>query len=246
MYTDLPAGQYGLCQMWSGDAINTPVLPAEGHVASTSCATGSPRTAGARSTTTWSSASRRGRTRWPRTSSSTTSWTTRSPRPNFGFTGYQPPLTAFTPETLVAEGYVPENLATAVVHREGLHDRGAAAAAAAGRGHGVPPDLAGVQGRWLSGARAAGPAGLWPLLALPGIVWLAVLLVAPLYVVLAILFGGVDPILRQPVPVWNPFDWDVAQFELRLAAHRRAGRLLPSRAAPHRRVRRRWPACCAC
>jgi spermidine/putrescine transport system permease protein len=54
---------------------------------------------------------------------------------------------------------------------------------------------------------------LWPLLALPGIVWLAVLLVAPLYVVLAILFGGVDPILRQPVPVWNPFYWDVAQFE---------------------------------
>ena len=36
--------------------------------------------------------------------------------------------------------------------------------------------------------------------------------VAPLYVVLAILFGGVDPILRQPVPVWNPLDWDFAQF----------------------------------
>ena len=44
---------------------------------------------------------------------------------------------------------------------------------------------------------------LWPLLALPGIVWLAVLFVAPMYVVLAILFGGVDPILRQPVPVWD-------------------------------------------
>ena len=54
---------------------------------------------------------------------------------------------------------------------------------------------------------------LWPLLAIPGIVWLALLLVAPVYVVLAILFGGVDPILRQPVPVWNPFYWDVAQFE---------------------------------
>jgi spermidine/putrescine transport system permease protein len=54
---------------------------------------------------------------------------------------------------------------------------------------------------------------LWPLLAIPGIVWLAVLLVAPFYVVLAILFGGVDPILRQPVPVWNPVQWDVAQFD---------------------------------
>ena len=53
---------------------------------------------------------------------------------------------------------------------------------------------------------------LWPLLALPGVAWTALLLVAPLYVVLAILFGGVDPVLRQPVPVWNPVDWDVAQF----------------------------------
>jgi spermidine/putrescine transport system permease protein len=36
--------------------------------------------------------------------------------------------------------------------------------------------------------------------------------VAPLYVVVAILFGGTDPILREPVPVWNPLDWDFAQF----------------------------------
>lgn len=52
----------------------------------------------------------------------------------------------------------------------------------------------------------------WPLLALPGTVWLAVLFVAPMYVVLAVLFGGVDPILRQPVPVWNPLAWDFSQF----------------------------------
>ena len=58
------------------------------------------------------------------------------------------------------------------------------------------------------------PAGrrIWPLLALPGTIWIALLFVAPLYVVLAILFGGVDPILRQPVPVWNPLDWDFTQF----------------------------------
>ncbi len=53
----------------------------------------------------------------------------------------------------------------------------------------------------------------WPLLALPGTVWLAVLFVAPMYVVLAVLFGGVDPILRQPVPVWNPVQWNLGQFE---------------------------------
>jgi spermidine/putrescine transport system permease protein len=53
---------------------------------------------------------------------------------------------------------------------------------------------------------------LWPLLALPGTVWLALFFLAPMYVVLAILFGTVDPILRQPVPVWNPVEWDMAQF----------------------------------
>ena len=53
---------------------------------------------------------------------------------------------------------------------------------------------------------------LWPLLALPGTLWLALLFVAPLYVVLAILFGTVDPILRRPVPVWNPLYWDFSQF----------------------------------
>jgi spermidine/putrescine transport system permease protein len=41
---------------------------------------------------------------------------------------------------------------------------------------------------------------------------LALLFVAPLYVVIAILFGGTDPILREPVPVWNPLNWDFTQF----------------------------------
>ena len=59
----------------------------------------------------------------------------------------------------------------------------------------------------------AGRRLLWPMLALPGTVWLVVLFVAPVYVVLAVLFGGVDPILRQPVPVWNPVHWDVSQFD---------------------------------
>ncbi len=60
--------------------------------------------------------------------------------------------------------------------------------------------------------RPPGTRLLWPALAMPGIVWLAVLFVAPLYVVLAILFGATDPILRQPVPVWNPLQWDFTQF----------------------------------
>ncbi len=53
---------------------------------------------------------------------------------------------------------------------------------------------------------------LWPALATPGIVWLLLLFVAPMYVVMAILFGQIDPILRQPVPVWNPVEWNTIQF----------------------------------
>ncbi len=53
---------------------------------------------------------------------------------------------------------------------------------------------------------------LWPALAMPGIVWLALLFVGPLYVVVAIVFGRVDPVFRTAVPVWNPLDWDFTQF----------------------------------
>jgi ABC-type spermidine/putrescine transport system permease subunit I len=53
---------------------------------------------------------------------------------------------------------------------------------------------------------------LWPLLTIPGTVWLIVLFVVPLYVVLAIVFGGVDPIFRTPLAVWNPLQWNGTQF----------------------------------
>lgn len=45
---------------------------------------------------------------------------------NFGYTGYQPALSVATPELLVADGYVPEHLANAVVtpehYRDGLQE----------------------------------------------------------------------------------------------------------------------------
>ena len=53
---------------------------------------------------------------------------------------------------------------------------------------------------------------IWPLSALPGVVWLGAFFVLPMYVVLAILFGQIDPILREPKPVWNPVRWNVIQF----------------------------------
>ncbi|MEO6823006.1 MAG: ABC transporter permease [Candidatus Nanopelagicales bacterium] len=54
---------------------------------------------------------------------------------------------------------------------------------------------------------------LWPVLAIPGIVWLALLFVLPMYVVLAIVFGQQDPIFRNAIPVWNPLQWNSAQLQ---------------------------------
>lgn len=61
-------------------------------------------------------------------------------------------------------------------------------------------------------AKQARTPALWAALAAPGTVWLALFFLAPLYVVLAIVFGQVDPIFRTPVPVWNPLRWDASQF----------------------------------
>ncbi len=53
------------------------------------------------------------------------------------------------------------------------------------------------------------PRWLWRGFALPGIVWLVLLFVVPFYAVLCVAMGSVDPILQQPVPAWNPADWNV-------------------------------------
>jgi spermidine/putrescine transport system permease protein len=54
------------------------------------------------------------------------------------------------------------------------------------------------------------PRWLWPLSALPGVVWLVLLFLLPLYAVLGVAFGSVDPVLLQPIPAWNPADWNTA------------------------------------
>jgi spermidine/putrescine transport system substrate-binding protein len=114
MYTEMPAGQYGLCQMWSGDAINLPYyLP--------------------KSTSTdvlryWFPPDGRGEV-----DNDLAVVLAQGGNPvaahfflnelldndvaatNFGFTGYQPPLVKFTPGKLVAEGYVPKNLSSAIL-----------------------------------------------------------------------------------------------------------------------------------
>jgi spermidine/putrescine transport system permease protein len=52
------------------------------------------------------------------------------------------------------------------------------------------------------------PRWLWPLSALPGVVWLLILFLLPLYAVVAVAFGSVNPILLNGVPAWNPVDWN--------------------------------------
>ena len=114
MYTELPAGQYGLCQMWSGDAINTQYYLPKGKSVDIM--------------RYWYPEDGRGEV-----DNDLVVCLAQGKNPvaahvfindlmdekiaetNFGFTGYQPPLTVFTPDSLVSKGYVPENLASAVV-----------------------------------------------------------------------------------------------------------------------------------
>ena len=48
----------------------------------------------------------------------------------------------------------------------------------------------------------------WRVLALPGVAWLSLFFLVALYAVLAVAFGNQDT-LSQPVPFWNPLDWNV-------------------------------------
>ena len=58
----------------------------------------------------------------------------------------------------------------------------------------------------------------WAGFGLPGLVWLGLFFLVPFYVILAVAMGTVDPILRFPVPVWSPLDWDTQAFETVFAA----------------------------
>ncbi|MFM9134585.1 MAG: ABC transporter permease [bacterium] len=55
---------------------------------------------------------------------------------------------------------------------------------------------------------------LWPILGLPAIVWIGLFFLVPLYVVLCVAFGTVDPIFRTPIPIWNPLEWQFTQVEV--------------------------------
>jgi ABC-type spermidine/putrescine transport system permease subunit I len=48
----------------------------------------------------------------------------------------------------------------------------------------------------------------WAPFAMPGVGWLLAFFVAPVYAVMSVAFGGVDPNLRTTQPAWNPIEWD--------------------------------------
>ena len=51
----------------------------------------------------------------------------------------------------------------------------------------------------------------WRFLALPGVVWLSVFFLIAFYAVLAVALGN-ENTLSEPVPFWNPLDWNVGYF----------------------------------
>jgi len=51
----------------------------------------------------------------------------------------------------------------------------------------------------------------WRLLALPGVAWLSVFFLLAFYTVLCVAFGNQNT-LSEPIPFWNPLDWNVGYF----------------------------------
>ena len=49
---------------------------------------------------------------------------------------------------------------------------------------------------------------IWRILAAPGVVWLSVFFLVAMYTVLCVALGNQDT-LNQPIPFWNPLDWNV-------------------------------------
>lgn len=51
----------------------------------------------------------------------------------------------------------------------------------------------------------------WRFLALPGVAWLSLFFLVAFYAVLCVAFGNQNT-LNEPVPFWNPLDWNVGYF----------------------------------
>jgi ABC-type spermidine/putrescine transport system permease subunit I len=61
------------------------------------------------------------------------------------------------------------------------------------------------------------PRWFWPSFASPATLYLLLFFVFPFYVIVSVAFGGVDQILRLPVPSWNPGNWSPAVLSYSLS-----------------------------
>ena len=77
---------------------------------------------------------------------------------------------------------------------------------------------------------------LWPALALPGTFWLIALFLVPFYAVMAVAFSGYINVFGEPIPAWNPLDWQFDTFTT--GAHRVRHRRVPDGVDPHRHLHR--------
>ena len=119
-----------------------------------------------------------------------------------GYVGYQPPITAIDASKLFDDGIIPKTLepgrrdARGLRQRQRLPDALGQGPAALGPHLGVVPQ------------RLMGSRWIWRALALPGLVWLALFFVVAFYAIISVGLGNVTT-LYEPVPHWNPLDWNV-------------------------------------
>jgi spermidine/putrescine transport system substrate-binding protein len=117
MYNDLPAGQLNLAQMWSGDIVNAQYYLPKG-VKPDVLAYWFPQDGKGMVDNDLMVLLSQGENPVLAHLFVNFMLDTKNALDNFGFIGYQPPQTSLTPAKTVSDGYVPENLASAVVRRE--------------------------------------------------------------------------------------------------------------------------------
>ncbi len=119
------------------------------------------------------------------------------------FNGYSPPQNTIDGDSLVKKGLIPKSLAPRDPAARPVREQPGAARAERRRHHALAERLVEVQGR-LSGELG----WIWRALAIPGVVWLSVFFLVAMYAVLSVALGNQNT-LNQPIPYWNPLDWNV-------------------------------------
>ena len=117
MYNDLPAGQLDLAQMWSGDVVNSQYYLPKG-VGPKVLAYWYPQDTPGMVDNDLLVVLAQGKN--PVLSHLFLDFMldTKNALDNFGYIGYQPPQTSLDAASMIADGYVPENLGTAIVKQE--------------------------------------------------------------------------------------------------------------------------------